>query len=471
MPYRGERANKTTHVDIIKNPDVSKFLEGCDTIKAPSQQEGASLADRYIEVRDLCDLSNVSLPEGVLAIDGSLYESSINDQLPSTRIGYIRIGAIYVNMGKFGKLRHGRLVDPFKVAELRNENSSLTFVLPSANIRRKDRATVRESFRAAVDEQLYSERTRFDPQDPSTSLRTTLFHLACLRPEEELYTGDPTHIRLKHCPTCKKGPVDVYDVPDRQFCNHCGNEVFPSDCLRLWEEVSEYQSNLTALSRFAMVLEHLIPIHYIRRLMQISMSSLSKIVFFLDRPLAIFGNSAWIHRTILQYLDKTNKKLAEHGLDPVLLLGFQKTGQVVDHVRLIRNYLKPDTIFAIDDEYRYKYICSSREASEDGFGADTYYGQDFIFKTASGREFVFALPYPCASKSDIRDFHKAKTDLNLYPDLPRAIKLIEHFECDLYDNAVVPIALAHRYTAISVVPGGRVLDIFGRQMLTRTSSD
>jgi hypothetical protein len=46
-----------------------------------------------------------------------------------------------------------------------------------------------------------------------------------------------------------------------------------------------------------------------------------------------------------------------------------------------------------------------------------------------------------------------------------ALALIKHFELDLYENSVVPIALAHRYMAISLKPGGRVLDLLTRKAL------
>lgn len=52
-----------------------------------------------------------------------------------------------------------------------------------------------------------------------------------------------------------------------------------------------------------------------------------------------------------------------------------------------------------------------------------------------------------------------------YPQLALAIKLINHLESDLYKNAVVPIALAHKYTAISLEPGGKVLDLLTRKSL------
>ena len=52
---------------------------------------------------------------------------------------------------------------------------------------------------------------------------------------------------------------------------------------------------------------------------------------------------------------------------------------------------------AIDDDYRYRYIVTSRDPSKNGFGAETHYGQDFILKTGSGRLFAFAYAYEQAT--------------------------------------------------------------------------
>jgi hypothetical protein len=49
--------------------------------------------------------------------------------------------------------------------------------------------------------------------------------------------------------------------------------------------------------------------------------------------------------------------------------------------------------------------------------------------------------------------------------IERACDLIRHFEMDLYDNALVPVALAHRHASISLVPGGKVLDLLVRSGL------
>ncbi len=399
-----------------------------------------------------------------MAIDGSYHESEINEQLPSTRIGFVKVGCILVDMGTFASLKvlEGRYVDPFRVAELQENNSALTFALPSANVRWGNRQDVRTSFRAALDAHLYGPITRFVESDPKTSLRTTLFHLASRRPKE-IGTGNDSVLKLHKCPECEKGPIEVRDIPDPQFCPHCHGEIYPSDCLRIWEEVSEYQSNVVALSRSMLAIEHMMPVHYIRYLAQHSFGALGATTFFVDGPLAVFGTPAWLHAALMRYLSEINTLLMSRKLPQMIMIGLQKTGQVVDHVRLIDRFLPANRIYAVDDDYRYQHILMGRDPAHNGFGFETYYGQDFIYKTESERTFVFALPYPFASKESGKDFIRNKTNLSLYPQLSRALALIHNFESDLYENAVVPIALAHRYTSISLVPGGKVLDIMMRQ--------
>lgn len=460
MPYQREIASKTSHYDIIKNPEVARFLEDCDYLKAPSDEEAKAICARF-QVPPATD--GIDLPKHVIAVDGSYYESSIDDRLPSTKIGYVKVGCVLINMAQYKSLRvlDGRYVDPFRVAQLQDSNSPLTFTLPSANIRGKGKSTVREFFRATVDNHLYN--TRIVESDPATSLRSTLFHLASRRPGD-MGTCDPRRLMIHKCPDCEEGPVEVEDVPSPQYCPYCGNEVYPSDCLRLWEEVSDYQSNVQALSRFMLQVEHMVPIHYVRYLAENSLSSLGSIAFFIDGPLAVFGNGAWLHGSIMRYLAEVNERLAAINQPHVLMVGLQKTGQIADHVDLIGRFIPPNRIFAIDDEYRYRYILSGRDPAGNGFGYETYYGQDFIYKTPSGRAFVVGLPYPFTSKDGPNgDFIRKKAELGRYSELPRALTLISHFECDLYENAVVPIALAHRYTAISLVPGGRVLDLLTRK--------
>lgn len=56
-------------------------------------------------------------------------------------------------------------------------------------------------------------------------------------------------------------------------------------------------------------------------------------------------------------------------------------------------------------------------------------------------------------------FKKEKANIEHYSNIGAYARLIEDFESDLYESAVVPIALAQKYTAISLQPGGKILDI------------
>src|SRR5262249_8294093 len=161
---------------------------------------------------------------------------------------------------------------------------------------------------------------------------------------------------------------------------------------------------------------------------------------------------------------------ARERIAEVVVARLQKTGQVVEHALSLDRLLPKGRYAAIDDEYRGTYIAQRPEGWEKTFGHETYYGQDFIFKTDTGRVFVFALPYAMSAKEPIDQFRKAKSDESLYASLKTALHLIRHFELDLYENAVIPIALAHRHASISLVPGGRVLDLLTASALQSRAS-
>lgn len=463
MPYKGELASKASHFDIVKNPDIIKFLDECDYLVIPSDKEGENIASHFFSATSFYA---PALPGSIIAFDGSRHESSINDRLPSTKVGYIKVSSVLIKLDEFNALKNGSYVDPFKVAKLQDNTTSLTITVPSANIRWQGKDSVRDGFRFAVDNYFYGEKTRFKADDPRTSLRTTLFHLAHRRPGN-MGTSSPLSLKINRCPSCENGPIELEDKSEQQHCPYCQAEIYPTDSLRLWEEVADYQSNLTVITRLMLLVEHLMPIHYIRYIAENNaLDTLAETAFFIDGPLSIFGPSAWLHLVIMRFLADINSRLKAKNFQQLLILGLQKSGQIFDHVQLIDRFIERNRIFPVSDEYRYKFILPGRDTAGNGFGFETYYGQDFIYKTNSGRTFILGLPYPFPSKLIPGiDFIQSKVALGLYKELPRALALINHFETDLYENAVVPIALANKYTAISLVPGGRVLDILTRRGL------
>jgi hypothetical protein len=84
----------------------------------------------------------------------------------------------------------------------------------------------------------------------------------------------------------------------------------------------------------------------------------------------------------------------------------------MEHATMISRFLRDGCFRVIDDEYRDKYI-KGNDGPAENFGSETYWGQDFLFKTERGRIFNFAVPYPFSSKDELGDeaaFAQAKCD-------------------------------------------------------------
>jgi hypothetical protein len=216
MPYENEVASKASHSDIVENPDVREFLAESDYVREPTAEEVERFRKCFQPVPQTWE---TGLPSHIFAIDGSPYESQIDDRLPNTRVGYIKVSTICISLDEFGALRveDGRFVDPFRVAKLRRNKDSLLFVVPGSNMKWKGYESVRDSFRARVDHELLKKETRFNKEDHKTSLRSTLFHLAAARPDK-MGTGDPNRIRLHQCPSCKHPDLELQDIMETQYC-------------------------------------------------------------------------------------------------------------------------------------------------------------------------------------------------------------------------------------------------------------
>ncbi len=457
MPYDRETAGKGGHSDFVKNPDVQQFLANCQFMKPPSDEEAKDIASKFMRAPRG---EPPRLPNFVIASDASKSDAPINDKLPSTQLGFIKVSHVLIAMDKYAELidPSSRFVDPFKAADMHRNAQPITYVLPGSNIRYLGSKSVRDGFRRAVYDQLTANR-----RDGTNRMVLT----------ETLLALNDNQITIESCSSCKHRIEGFRFTPQQHTyeCPACQETVFLTDWLRLHEGLSDFGDNTGAMTRMMNAVEHLLLAAFILELLRGNPAALGKIAFVVDGPLALFGEPAKLHAKLMILLHSANCRLGELGLEPLLVMGLQKTGGVMDHAKLLERFLPNGVMRIIDDKYRHTYITGSATPSAN-FGSETYYGQDFLFKTERGRIFNFALPYPFATKeadADGRKFADMKCEVDRYGSLlERACDLIRHFELDLYDNAIVPVALAHRHASISLVPGGKVLDILARDGLARS---
>lgn len=71
--------------------------------------------------------------------------------------------------------------------------------------------------------------------------------------------------------------------------------------------------------------------------------------------------------------------------------------------------------------------------------------------------------YPVDSR-DIK-FGDIVFDYKNYKNLNTILNLVNDISIDLYEDAILPVALAHKYAAISLNPGTNILEIFIKKHL------
>lgn len=457
MPYNRQNAGKGGQSDFVNNPDIQRFLKDCDYMKEPTDDEAKEMASSFSKAPAG---QPPHLPKFVVASDASKSDTPINDKLPSTQLGFVKVSHVLIKMDEYAKLidPQSRFVDPFAVADMHRNAQPVTYVLPGSNIRYQNAPTVRDGFRHALYDQLSANQRE-------GANRMVL--------SETLIELNDNQLTIDKCPArnCQQ-PTNQFVFTRNQpthICPACDTTIYATDWLGLHNGLSDFGDNTSAVTRMMNAVEHLLLASFILEFLRENPAALGNVAFVMDGPLMLAGEPSKLNTRLMQLVYRVNQKMIELQLEPLLVMGLQKTGAVMDHANLLNRFLPGGVIRVIDDDYRQKYITGTDEREDDySFGYEFYYGQDFLFKTEKGRIFNFALVYPFPDKSGKRrDFATKKVQLNHYgSQIERACDLIRHFELDLYDSAIVPVALAHRHASISLMPGGKVLDLIARAALS-----
>lgn len=133
------------------------------------------------------------------------------------------------------------------------------------------------------------------------------------------------------------------------------------------------------------------------------------------------------------------------------MAGLEKSGAFVEHADEISAKLKDGTVLILNNDYIYKYILPGKADPARPYGSTTYYSNKLIFKTLAGGMYVVSLP-----TSEIMANPKERDFRNLCAILTN----IEKLKCDMYDNSLIPIALANKLVSLAEHPSSKILQKF-----------
>jgi hypothetical protein len=438
-----ERASKVAHIEIIKNPAVTSYISQCVLPSPPDQEDLTSLLDSTMDV----DVSEVST---VIAVDGGYTETYVREEYPSACIAFFTFGPLLFKLSDLRSLDTKRFIAPEDLQRLKNIER-YTLVLPTKGIRLKGQPTLAATIRKAIFD-FFELKRGSDEEQLITSLRWFLFRRWIRTPD------DSFEIELTHCPLeCGQGIISFrYTDPVERCCPRCGKPVYLTDVFRLHERVDEETGGSGIAAYVMSMLEQLVIVHLIFTILNMKGSLLRKILFIKDGPLAFFGLVAPLYKPMRELVEYLLSEPQGASGPTIRIVGLEKSGPFVEHASSIQARIPPSSRIILNDNYIRKYIVPGGSGSS-VYGQNTYYGQKIIFRSKTGDMHVGTIPAMSYTGTPLAAG---------IPHIDEILGLVGELKCSMFDNALIPVALANKLVSLSDFPSKQILGTFAKAELS-----
>jgi hypothetical protein len=349
---------------------------------------------------------------------------------------FFQFGALFFAVKDLEELEAKPFIDPDDIAKLKRIDR-LKLTLPMKNVTYGGQSTLTASVRKALYEFF---RQSLDGESLLETLRWFLFEeysgagtKAAWNLASSPY-GDESNIELKRAALSADYVWNVKQGP-----------IYLTDVFRLHEAIDD-EIGAGGIAAYVMTtIEQLIVVHLIRLVLKTRPSLLGQLLFVKDGPLAFFGQTALMHRpmrALVRFLQ------SNHSL---FMVGLEKSGSFVEHAHEIKTRLANGSALVLTNEYIYKYIIPGTAKEGNEYGRTTYYGSKAIFKTPTGALHVLTVP---TSEPQL------KPTAATLPQFQTLLTNVEKLRCDMYDNALLPIALVNKLVSLSNHPSSQILRHF-----------
>jgi hypothetical protein len=427
-----ERASKSAHHHVINDEAVVRLVRQS---WLPPALDAETLPPGVI----VPDLGGDLPVEHFIAIDGSYQETVVRPEYPSSTLCFMQFGAVAFSRDDLLSADRSPHPAPEDMERLRNlERLKLAF--PLRNMRLSEAANLTDSIRHSIYQFFNNAVLSGSP------LVETLKWFIFREFQSGGADGRVWHLASNPC-TPKREGIDLRLSEMRGdytfICSESNRPIYLTDVFRLHERIDEHLGAGGILGYLTTTIEQLILVHILRLIARRRPAALSNIAIIKDGPLAFFGVTANLHtpmRELLTHLSRTA---------PPNLIGVEKSGPFVEHAHQIREKMQSGQY----DIYIYRNILASSSAEDSGrpYGASTYYGRKVIFKTRKNAVHVLTIP---------TDVETADPQLCNFLGFEKALQSCDLLHCDMYDDALFPVALANKLVSLSAHPSQRILERF-----------
>ncbi|MEV4323248.1 hypothetical protein AB0J37_13550 [Microbispora rosea] len=404
----------------------------------------------------------------MVAVDGSSHEyEEAFDRYPSTRVLYLQIAGVFIDLQHM-QSQTGPFVSPSRIAEAL-EASVVSGFLPGSYLEHDHFSDPYEAFRAELYDLFSStqvqNRTLLEillevqryglERDSEAAQRGEILLPKC--PNRECTLNDPSAAKQSRLRAPLKRPGE---------CPSCHKILWATDTFRVFEEFRPDSTNGEALGRIRDIVEHLVLVGVALSFEQLYPRLLSQTAFLYDGDLAVFGNSARIFRGLLGCWQALWRRCHGRGQKPPVVLGIAKSGYPVEHFKGIQRTalvaerelpVPRQSFMRLDDSYM-EEVLRVQSLTE------TYYGRKFFYHAADGQLLVITVP-PQEGLAYTKESRNDFDNPSRFPTLRRTLEVLDRMGSRLYDDAVIPVSLAHNWAAYPLANADRVLRVLTEQAI------
>ncbi len=441
-PKPDEWAAKTNHTHIIQDTFVQNFLAKCDFPPA-----AIDLIDSFSEFTHTLSNDMKNPIKHLLAVDGGYTIVEVKKQFPSSQIAFFQFGAVLFLVKDLEDLSEKPFIFPEDMNKL-HDLQRFKLALPIRNVKSKSQDSLKNSIRKVIYDFFMEKR---DGHSFMETLEWLIFEKYKDEPKDEYVLGSD--------PNGDGGSIRLVrnDIKNDFTFEMAGETIYLTDVFRLHEAIDEDQGAAGILGYVTRLIEQLILVHFIKSIFQLQPSLLNEFLFIADGPLSFSGQTANMHKPMREL---TNYLQSKRNL---FLVGIEKSGAFVDHAQQIclpnddKTLLKKGDFILLSNQYIYKYIVPGNPETM-RYGSTAYYGGKVIFHSADSQILVLTVPVP-----NSRVVINPKLDQ--YKNINEIILNMQKLRCAMYDDAIIPVALANKLVSLANHPSKVLLEKFAKAQI------
>ncbi len=440
-----ERGSRISHSYIINDDEVKQYLNNCEI---PVETEDVELNDSLIYDIEYPTTNTI---EFIVAVDGESTTIPVKKSFPSSLITFFQFGSLLIKGSDLDEMEKKPFVSPSDINKLKKIDRE-KFVLPTKNVALKKDVDFRTTVREAIQDFFKKTHTG------KTPILETLYWFIF---EKYNPSSTKSNYKLSQCPHCgtkdinlESSTINLLNYSWNCTDNRCNKEIFITDIFRLFEKVDNVAGATGIITYLESVTETFFIIHTIKSLMEIQDGLVDRFLFVKDGPLSFGGETANMHKpmqALLTYLNTKNK---------INLIGVETSGPFVEHARQIKDKLNPGQIFLLNNEHIYTYIQVGNH-KEKQYGSTSYYSGKFIYKSIDERVYVLTLPV------ENHNTYYNQPELNDLKNVQEILMNIDKLRCDIYENALIPVAIANKLISLTNRPSSDILERFAKKTMGR----